>query len=45
MKTYDTLTQEIFNPPDCPAWSEWAAVDKSGATHVFSKKPVKNCSW
>lgn len=44
MKTYETLIQAIFYLPQCPEWAEWAAVDKSGATHVFSKKPVKNCS-
>lgn len=41
MKTYETLTQEIFNPPDCPVWAEWAAVNEDGSCWVFSHKPER----
>ena len=42
MKTYETLTQDIFYLPQCPEWAEWAAVDKSGECYVYSDKPSRN---
>lgn len=41
MKTYETLTQEIFNSPDCPVWAEWSAVNEDGSCWVFSHKPER----
>ena len=39
MKTYETLTQNIFYLPQCPEWAEWAAESETAPEHDDVKSP------
>ena len=39
---YPKLTVEVFNRPDCPEWACFAAVDKNGEAHFYSRKPLSD---
>lgn len=40
--TLPKLTVEVFNRPDCPEWACFAAVDKNGEAHFYSRKPLSD---
>lgn len=34
-----TLTTDVFDRPDCPAWAEYAAVDENGTWYYYASEP------